>query len=286
MHIVSLEKTRYSLPSRWDELSAGQVVQIAWLTSQQLDRVKLAKLLVLVLMDALPWHKRLRLRWFYLMQANTLERADLMYLTRSFAEFTAFTSQKLQKIGGKCVLRPTWYGPNSALANASLWEYIKAEQYFTRYLKDRDEEWLNKLVAVLYRPRRKGYDPELHEDVRVPLIDATIPYRARQVGRLPLPVRIAVLMWFDGCRSHIIRMYPLIFKKKEETDSGLQNKLGAQPKSGNWLDLLTGLSANMTQFSQIANTNLSIALTDISFRIRQQKEAAKRQQAPTNRQKR
>lgn len=276
MHQVHINKTNYPLPSRWDELTANQVIKIAWLSTQRLDRIKLAKLLFVVLTGSLPWWKRVRLQWFYFFRANVTERGDLIFLTRSFAEFTQFTAQKLPKIGGKCVLKPTWYGPSTALANATLWEYVKAEQYFTRYLKDRNEEWLNKLVAVLYRPRRRDYDPQVHEDRRVPLIDTTIPFRARQIARRPLPERIAILMWFDGCRSQIIRMFPLIFKKDETDTPDIRQKMGATEKSGNWLDLMTGLSANMTQFAEIANTNLSIALTDISFRIRQQKEAAKK----------
>ncbi|MDN3688696.1 hypothetical protein [Cyclobacterium jeungdonense] len=276
MHQVHINKTTYPLPSRWDELTADQVIKTAWLSSQRLDRIKLAKLLFIVLTRSLPWHKRLRIQWFYFFQANTLERGDLVFLTRSFAEFTQFTAQKLEKIWGKSVLKPTFYGPTSAMANCTLWEYVKAEQYFTRYLKDRDEEWLNKLIAVLYRPRRRDYDPQVHEDPRVPLLDTTIPFRARQIARLPLPVRIAILMWFDGCRIQIIRMFPFIFKKDETKNTDLMQKLGAKEKSGNWLDLMTGLSANMTQFTEIANTNLTIALTDITFRIRQQKEAAKK----------
>jgi hypothetical protein len=272
MHQLHLSNTTYQLPSRWDELSREQVIKAAYLSSQNLDAIKLAKLLFLVMTLSLPWTKRLRLQFFYFFQANTTERADLLMLTRSFAEFTDFTAQKLKKIGGKSVPKLTWHGPNSSLANCTLWEYIKAEQYFTKYLQTKDQKWLNQLIAVLYRPARSDFHPDLHEDIRTPLIDSTVHSRALQIARLPLSERIAILMWFDGCRSFIIRSFPLVFKKDLGQDAPeLNQRLKGKQKSGSWLDMITSLSANMSQFTEIANTNLSIALTDISFRIKQQK---------------
>ena len=271
MHQAQIRNKIYQLPSRWDELTADQVVKAAYLSSQKLDAVSLAKLMFLVLTRSLPWWKRYRLQFFYFFQANTTEKGDLIFLTRSFAEFTDFTSQKLKKIYLNSVPKKTLYGPNKALANCTLWEYIKAEQYFMKYIETKEEKWMNHLIAVLYRQSRKDFNPELHEDIRVPLIDSTILPRSVQVARLPLPHRIAILMWFDGCRSFIIKSFPAIFKK-DETKS--QPTIGKQ-KSAQWLDMITSLSANMAQFTDIANTNISIALTDISFRIRQQAKSTK-----------
>jgi len=273
MHQVHLPHKSYQLPSRWNELNSDQVIKAAYLSSQNLDPIQLAKLLFLVITRSLPWWQRYRLQFFYLFQANTSERGDLIFLTRSFSEFTDFTAQKLKKIRGKYVPNITWYGPNSSLANCTLWEYIKSEQYFMKYIQTKDEKWLNLLIAVIYRPSRPDYDAEMHEDIRVPLLDSTVQARAVLVAKLPLPQRIAILMWFDGCRSFIIKSFPPIFKK-EESSSKQDQRNGGKHTSGSWLDMITSLAANMSQFTEIANTNLTIALTDISFRIRQQAKSA------------
>lgn len=286
MHTLYIGKKKYQLPSRWEELSRKQVIRAAWLSAQQLSSVQLAKLLFMVLTLSLPWYQRIRVQFFYLFQASIHERGDLVFLTRSLAEFTDFTTQKVKIIRGRFVPRFQFYGPASKLANCTFWEYVKAEQYFTAYMKSRDEEWLNKLIAVLYRLRSSRYDPNLHEDIRLPLIEASIPYRAKLIGSLPLPERIAILMWFDGCRQFIIKSFPLIYKKRDPQEGKPTSKLDQKAKSGDWLTLINSLSTDMLQFQQIPNVNLTVALTDISLRTKrakEQAEAAKAQAAKTKR---
>lgn len=286
MHTLHIGNQKYQLPSRWEELSRGQVIRAAWLSTQQLSSVQLAKLLFMVLTLSLPWYQRIRLQFFYLFQASIHERGDLVFLTRSLAEFTDFTTQKVKIIRGRFVPRFRLHGPASKLANCTFWEYVKAEQYFTEYMSSRSEEWLNKLIAVLYRPRASRYDPNLHEDIRVPLIDTTIPYRAKLIATLPLPERIAILMWFDGCRQFIIKDFPLIYKRSGLQDGKPTSKLDQKAKSGDWLTLINSLSTDMLQFQQMGNVNLSVALTDISLRMKrakEQAEAAKAQAAKTKR---
>lgn len=277
MHTLFIHRTPYPLPSTWQELTRQQVISLARLVHDNVDTVRFAKIMFLILTQSLPWWKRIRVRFFYLFQATVDERADMLYLCRSFLENRGFTDQKIKNIGGRSVL----FGPSSALANLTLWEYIRAEQAFLGYVNggdNPDPKKLDKLVAILYRPARPDYDPQIHEDRRVPLVDAAVDVRLAQVAKVDIAVKIAILMWFDSCRSLIIKMYPAIFRKAE--DSELDKKLRQKSKapassSTGWLDLITSLSADMTQFEKIGNTNLMIAFTDLSNRIRQAKQKKK-----------
>jgi hypothetical protein len=274
MHAIYLHGKTYPIPSRWDELSARQLVRIAWLSTLKKDSLAKAKLFFFILTSSLPYWKRLRLQYFYLIQASTEERGDFLRLVDSFSESRHFVKQIMPKLWGKTVLL---HGPADGLSNASLYEFITAEKYFLNYLanptKEESEEWLNRLVATLYRQKRSGFDPMVDKDGRIPLTDVGTRYRLRYTAKMPLHTKLAVLMWFDGCRQHIIDRFPLIFPKPK---TGKANPLEKVKSAGNptqaWLQLISELAGGMTNYEAIGNTNLYTALTDISYRIKKNQE--------------
>lgn len=293
MHSIHLHDTTYQIPSRWDELSADQLRRIAWLSTLKKDSSSLSKLFFFVLTSSLPLWKRLRLQYFYLIQASTDERGDFLELVESFQQFRAFTKQIQEKIWCKTVLL---YGPASGLANCTFFEYIQAEQYFLNYLqadskrqviKDihlgkesarsdgKADEWLDRLVATLYRQKRRGYDPAQDDDPRIPLNAVGTRYRLRYTRKLDRYRKIGVLMWFDGCRQHLIKRFPLIFQQAKSQQVGKWNAQAKKQGSAaeGWLSLISELSGGMNNYDAIGNTNLYTALTDVSFRIKKNQEA-------------
>ena len=296
MHYIHIHSTTYSVPSQWDELSGHQLRLIARLSLLRKKPTAYAKLFFLILTSALPLVKRLRLQWFYIVMATTDERGDLLTLLDSFIGTRKIITQKLPKLWVRTV---PYFGPNTGLANCTFYEFIQAEQAFLKY-RDPDpskaREALNTLVAILYRPKRSDYRKDLHEDIRIPLSNSGIKARLPQIANVPEDTKLAVLMWFDSCREQIIQRFPLIFgKPKANTGARLQRKtvVGVSPTTHNrplptgsnpWLDYISELSGGMMNYETIGNTNLYIALTDISYRIRKNKDAEKaRAQATRNR---
>lgn len=308
MHQIRINTTNYPIPSQWEELSADQLRRIAWLSTLQKSGLALSKLFFFILTLHLPLWKRIRLQWFYLYQATTEERGDFLKLVESFKEKPRLTTQKLEKIRGKSVLL---YGPSSGLSNCTFFEYIQAEKYFLNYLeatslrggttkqslddktaspygtRSDGSEWLNRLVATLYRPS----DPlaKAHaDDRRIPLTDAGIRFRLALVNRIDIGTKLAILMWFDGCRAQITQAFPAIFPKpvKEESPlSPLQGGKGGKSKTSGWIDMISELAGSPAEYDRIGNTNLYTALTDISFRIRKNQELQREREAAARRRK-
>lgn len=287
MHLIRIHTTTYSIPSQWDELSHRQLKRIAWLSTLQKDGTALSKLFFYILTLHLPIWKRLRLQWFYLFQATTEERGDFLLLVQSFRDQRRLTAQKLEKLRVRTVLL---YGPASGLANCTFFEYIQAEKYFLNYseasslrgtkqspeiLSFDQEKWLNQFIATLYRPSRLDFNPALDEDRRIPLTDAGIRFRLPIVSAIDRETKLAILMWFDGCRQQLIQAFPTIFPKKApEPEEGSMAKLKpSKAKSGSWIDMISELAGSPAEYDRIGNTNLFTALTDIAFRIRKAKEA-------------
>lgn len=274
MHTVHIGESSYPLPSRWDELSAVQLRRMAWLSGMEQDPVDIAKLVFLIQTLSLTWWQRMRLQYFYYFQADTIERADLLICTQSFHEFRSLTAQKIKKIRRKFVL---FYGPDSGLANCTFWEYIKAEQYYLNYLEKKEPVWLDKLIATLYRPSKKNFDPNTDTDRRIHLNDMAVRFRMEVIKGIEQDTKLAVLLWFSGCREQISNNFPLVFKKQEAAKEAAspQRSKSSKPNGVGWMQLISELSGSMDQYEKIGNTNLYIALTDISHRIKKSEEAKK-----------
>jgi len=270
LHTVHLPSGSYNLPSRWEELNAKQLRRMAWLSHLDHRAVDLAKLLFLIQTLSLPFWKRIKLQFFYFFLANTTERAELLFCTKSFQEFRTLTQQKIEKI--RCVF-VLLYGPHSALSNCSFWEFIKAEQYFLTYLEKKEEIWLDKLIATLYRPARENHNPMLVDDRRIPFNDIAIRNRIKQVSRIDHDTKLAIMMWFDGCRTQLIKHFPMVWKKSDPNQ--LSESQIKKTSNNNWMQLISELAGSMDNYEKIANTNLYIALTDISHRMKKRNEELK-----------
>lgn len=85
----------------------------------------------------------------------------------------------------------TLYGPADALQDITFKQYIDAHAYFESYAKTNDLAALDKLVAVLYRPKKKSHDLK------------KIERRARLISRYPLGYRFAVYLFFVACENFL-----------------------------------------------------------------------------------
>ncbi|MFN3802473.1 hypothetical protein, partial [Belliella pelovolcani] len=165
---------------------------------------------------------------------------------------------------------------------STFWEYVKAEQYYFNYRQNSEEQWLDKMIATLYRPARKNYDKYQDEDIRVPLNETATRFHLKEVAKLDIETKLSILMWFDSCRLQLTKHFPKIFPAPVAiTDTEVkpvpQKALNPQVQ---WLQLISETAGTMENYRKVADTNLIIAFTDITHRItkneKARQEAAKR----------
>ncbi len=108
------------------------------------------------------------------------------------------------------------YGPDDALTNVSFFEYKEAFRAYSSFIKTSDEEDLNELIAILYRPR-----PALYA-IRKRFADSDIPSRIafmpgkygklerrkNKIKNIPSRLKIAVYLWFGNCVNFLSTGYP------------------------------------------------------------------------------
>ena len=201
----TLHYGKYSIdvPSEFNELTGSQLVKLMNIIQHRDDELaaQVAALKVVSNKNAVR---------FYMLPPDAV--AAFTEHIQFLFEANTLTAQLLPKYDGM-------YGPNKELGNLRMKEFHFTEQYYQEFVADATkEEFLNKLVAVLYRPAKLGYDIKADKegDVREAFQPHNTDRYASRIAEWPLAVRLAILFYYDGCRQFIISLYDEVFSGKGE----------------------------------------------------------------------
>ena len=134
------------------------------------------------------------------------------------------------------------HGPADALTDLSFFEYIEAHHAFLACSADATGsipvENIDRLIAILYRPKRrflffKKLSPLWNGQSREKYNEHTVEGRMLKVSRLPLEVKIGILIWYRACEEFLqtgvigIGLSQIDFSLLyQETDKAEQNDTG------------------------------------------------------------
>lgn len=252
---------RRRLATTWNELTGAQLLAVVAVRQRPVAQPpQLADALLPILL-ALPARAFARL--------NVVQRVELRPLTRFLATTAPpLTAQLLPRL----TLPRFWFeqhqhfhGPREAFRNLRFDEFIFADSYFLRYLQTQAVTWLDQLVAVLYRPERRPYRPEAVDyagDRREDFNEHLVAARARQLARLPLAAKQAVLLYYQGCRRRLEQRYPYVFSDDNTQKAG---------HSG-WQEVLHELAGGVHRLEATAHQGLANVLREMNRMLRQHAE--------------
>ncbi|MFZ4523500.1 MAG: hypothetical protein ACOYNC_17485 [Bacteroidales bacterium] len=119
-----------------------------------------------------------------------------------------FTKNMIPEIWGR------YYGPSDALIDITFCEYRIAHSYYAAYLESNNEDDLNHLIAVLYRPAKpwlwlRKLLSSFDGQVRVPFTSKYNPLhleaRVKEIAKLPMAVRYGIFLFFSGCEQFLAK---------------------------------------------------------------------------------
>ncbi|MBC6988573.1 hypothetical protein [Hymenobacter sp. BT491] len=216
---VEIGRRRRKVAQTWNELTGPQLLQVCQVYGLAFDTPGPRYKALLRILFAVPNRVMNRI--------NVVQFVDLKPLATFLLDPTKgrpLTDQLLPRLptcswaqlwAGVRSRTPHLYGPRDSFRNLTFAEFIFADTFFLRYLQTNEEAWLNKLVAVLYRPQREDYRPhaasyggDRREDFNEHLLDA----RAGYMARVPHYVKLAVLLYYQGCRRELERRYQRVFE--------------------------------------------------------------------------
>lgn len=210
-----MRKIDLSLPSKWDQLKPKQFLFISWLFLQRKERTDFLTRAFIFLSELKPlerpagvdkkekqlayWYKH---RWYK--KAFVITHGVMIDLVRR-CEYL------LEEVGEINPLKRIRFARarDRRLYNASFGEYLSAENWYFAYQSTKKEEYLDCLIAALYRPRWKRFN------------DAKIRKRSKFYRKVPMHVKYTVFLWYSGFRNYVKTRCPELFKESSDNGSDM-----------------------------------------------------------------
>lgn len=212
MFIIHYNKSEYQVPENWNELSHNQILLCAKIFIRQSEETEMLVSLFRCII-------RMGSYRFLTMPPDIM--TDCLPLIAWLRDKICLTNQLLP-------VYKKYYGPGKELENLKIKEFALTELFFIQYRNEGSTDALNELIAILYRPAKVQYDmvknPE--GDVREGFNPHVTNYHKKIISKWPPYVKMAIALYYEGCRNNFIEQYAEVF----EGDSGT----GELPTYGMW----------------------------------------------------
>lgn len=232
-----------SVPDHWNKLKRRQLLYLAWLLNQSFEQnafkvIALAKLSGIKILEKFKVDENDKY-WFLIKQ-----KREKFYITAGLYNqllksitFTTEAPQLTNQLIPSFSLLPSYFsllpffkfhGPEESCYNITYAEMVHAQLAYTNFNNTKEAKYLNHLVAILYRPRKKNLNkkhPDWNGDTREPFSAFTYQSRAKWFRFLPFKLKYAIFIFFSGCMGHMADEHPLCF--------AAPTKISSNPKKAN-----------------------------------------------------
>ncbi len=202
------------------ELDTEQLLTYCRITTERFQSEGAMKITLLSRLYQLP-----------IMLLFAMSRVQLAQLTLHLdpllPTFSKITHNHLTRLKIKTFRKATLLiGPGDNLTHVRLGEFIVADQYFEAYQNTQEDQYIELLIATLWREKDKA---DSNGDWRVPFKSAHIKERAAWTKRLPAEEKMLIYLYFAGCKAELAERYDTLFSSEEKGEGG------------DWLDMVRTL---------------------------------------------
>lgn len=252
MHIINIGDQEYKSPSKWDEVTTRDLLEIATYTGSE-RYASFTSFFLIVSLFRIP--KKL---FIHLKQSQKIQLTacvDWVFTKNSLSRWLI----KLVKVGST-----TLYGPQNKLSDLTAEEFMYAEAAYERWLETTDTVYFDTLFAVLYRKKRFFFNK------RVAFNAEKIAQYEQMAKKVRPYVKKAIAINYSGCRNLIIDRHMYIWEKAEANAKEISKKVPKTLWASIFMDAAeTGVFG---PWETIIKTNLWLVLSHIDKKARQFKE--------------
>lgn len=243
MFKISINSDNYSCPSSWNELTHDQLIDLCYLSQQNLLANEFKTKILLSVLGLKTMHIQERYinnewcfyfrigkkvvyilssldiacllyKFDFLFVKNKDEEGNIQYQFNSHLTKNLIPSFKINGV--------EYFGPADSLTNLLFHEYIFAETNLVEHSKTQNEKYLDALIAVLWREQDENYNPNditFTGDRRKPFNDFQVDARAKAISKLDKVTKQAILFFYDGCRNYLRVKFKEVFEGAGSGDS-------------------------------------------------------------------
>lgn len=166
-----------------------------------------------------------------------------------------------------------YHGPDDQLSSLTFAEFMHAENYFSKYDLTKNEQFLNGLIAILYRPKASKQQFLVSGDHRTAFNPNDVAKRSNKLSRLENDVKQAILFNYAAVRLHFASLFPNVFETPDQDQS--QATKENREQTGSWLDIGLSLARKeraLGDFKDLEKTNVYLVLKVLDSVIKEYKE--------------
>jgi hypothetical protein len=249
MNEIIISGLNKSAPSTWAEVTSNQLITWSKICAKKIDREQ-----ALMFVSKLFYGIKTKM-FFSLNSAQKIQLAD----TLAFLLENKLYNWLIPELHFR--FRKTFHGPANRLSTSSILEFSVSEFHYSAFKKTSDERYLDLLISALYRPASKKNNGK---DFRAIFTELDCKSNAGLISKLPAAVRASILFNYEGCRSFIVKKYPLIFVPGEGSEN---NKL---PDLGPLIKTVAG--SKFGSYNETEGTNLYTFLDHLQDEMDKVKE--------------
>lgn len=253
MHTITINKIRFNVPGKWNELTREQLMKLMDMYNKQYNLAEVSvKLLLIITGIKVVYYGKFKVEVYknpyeeYVFRYGNnifiVDLKDIIHATSCLQflfRIETINDQKVYILDSKLSknLLPEikfkwfrkWYGPADGLKNLTFSEFIHAETAFDRIANSKDDKYIDQLIAILYRQRGpvKESSKKYRGDLRESFNDFHIDRNAKIASRIPDNLKAAIMLYYQGCRYSITKLFPEVFSgsggSKEETFKSYMN---------------------------------------------------------------
>lgn len=192
------------LHSNWNELNRSQLIKLAGLIHEDHPSIYHFRMKVLKLL--------LNLSTLQVLMIDAAYWVELYPYIKWIEEENQLTDNKVLIIKSSV---GKLYGPVGNFETLTAKEWTEADEAFLDFHQTKQQTDLDRLVAILYRPRQKGLKPsapDFENDYRIPFNEFQVAKRSFALKTIPPNIKLAVLLWYQGCRLEWEGVFERVFK--------------------------------------------------------------------------
>jgi hypothetical protein len=237
MRTLNIDNKQVQLPTRWNELTAQQILHIATIynTGSDVSTIKVLLFLHLAGIKVTGKDHATRPQVYQVeLKGDTflIKVEDIAYVSD---ECTKFILTKHEASGNK----PAYYsfnstltnnpiptchgmvGPDAALGNITWAEFCAAQTAYANFCHTKYKQHLHRLIAILWRYPMVGLtvDSAAYKgDLRQPFNDFQVDNNAKHIEKEWKANHItAALFYYEGCINYMVKRYADLFAAKKGT---------------------------------------------------------------------
>ena len=257
MNRVKIDGKLYWLPSQWNELTKQQLLFVSQLF---LAKFTIIEFRCRALFNFLRLNAKLKRR---------IHPEDTYYLceTLDFLTKEVTLTKNLFPFFRQCLRK--YYGTADAMLNCTFGEFTRANSLLDAFVRTKDQQYLDEIVAVLYRSRKWFWFIRRHftdnQDPRKRFTTRTLKKRSLRFAKLDPQVKYAVYLFFSGVLNALPGMYPFVYQQKD----------GASSDENSWATLIISLADGKTDdksLETVMNSNLYNVLIGLNKKAKEYHE--------------